>query len=288
MIPSWFLFATLCGICYALEGVWIKKLKDFKPEFLAWCAATLTIPFFWAALWLQGWPKVTPKFYLPFIMCLAGNAAGLTCYFRAFSYGDLSLVFPLLALTPAWMLLTAKSITGQFPAGLGLAGVLMSTLGCYALGLDGGGLLSPFKNLWRNPGGRWALIASVIWSVSSNFDKRAIAASSATFHPASHAIVLSLILYAAFGRRCREDFKRLATFDGFWRIMVLAVLVSALTLSQYMSVARTQAAYVVAVKRGGMVLGVLMGWLILKEPFGGRRFVLSLVVLAGLLLLLRV
>lgn len=288
MLPAWFLLAALCAAAYALEGVWVKRLRGrFRPEFLGWVAATLTLPILMTALYIQGWPEIRPGFYFALAMTILGNTAGIICFFRAISMGELSVVYPLLALSPAWMLLSTRLITGEFPSRAGLAGVLLCTSGCYALGLDKSGLLSPFRNLWKDAGGRYALLTSVIWSVTANFDKRAVEASSAMFYPVCHGIGLSMSLYLLTVRNCKDEFRRLATWDGAWRIGVLALIISVLVVSQFFAVDKAQATYVIAVKRSGMVLAVLLGWLLYEEPYGPRRLALSVVVLAGLLLMLK-
>ncbi|MFA5140281.1 MAG: EamA family transporter [Elusimicrobiota bacterium] len=288
MLPSWFLLAAVCAAAYALEGVWVKRLRGrFRPEFLGWVAATLTLPVLGTALYLQGWPEIKPGFYFALAMTVLGNTVGIICFFRALSLGELSVVYPLLALSPAWMLLSTRLITGEFPSRAGLAGVLLCTGGCYALGLDKGGLLSPLRNLWNDAGGRYALLTSVIWSVTSNFDKKAVETSSAMFYPAAHGIGLSLSLYLLTVRRCTDEFRLLASWDGAWRIGVLTLIICVLVVSQFFAVDLAQATYVIAVKRSGMVLAVLLGWLLYKEPYGPRRLGLSLLVLAGLLLMLK-
>ncbi|MFH2203720.1 MAG: EamA family transporter [Elusimicrobiota bacterium] len=286
-VPLWFVLAAACGVCNALEGAWVKHLsgRGFKPEFFAWCAASFTLPILWFSVSVEGWPAIQPAFYFPFAMAVLGNTVGLICFFRALSYGQLSLVYPLLALTPVWMLLSTEFITGEFPGRLGLWGILLSTAGCYALGLDRTGPLSPFRNLWGIPGSRWALITSVIWSFTANFDKAAVEASSAMFHPAAAGTALAVTLFAAAPRSCVDGLKRCAKWDDLWRVLVLTALVGVLVLTQFAAVDRAQATYVTAVKRGGLVVGVLLGWLLYKEPYGLRRLALSCVVLAGILCL---
>ena len=75
---------------------------------MAWSVATFVTPVLLVALLLNGIPEVQPAFYFPFVMTVILNTMGLLCYFRALSYGELSLVLPLLSLTPAWMRCVSK------------------------------------------------------------------------------------------------------------------------------------------------------------------------------------
>jgi len=287
MIPLWFLLAAVSGASFALEGLWVKHLngRGFKPGFLAWTAVTFSLPVLWTCVYLEGFPKVSAAFYFPCAMSILGNTAALLFYFRALSFGQLSMVFPLLSLTPAWMLLSTHLITGEFPSTLGLAGIGVSTAGCYALGLDKTGPLSPIRNIWNNPGSRWALLAGLTWSLTANFDKAAVEASSAMLQPAAAGTGLAVTLFGASAGECAAGLRRCATRDGAWRILILTLIVCVLVVSQFIAFDLAQASYVISVKQGGMVLGVLLGWLVYKEPCGLRRLLISCVVLAGLLCL---
>ena len=44
--------------------------------------------------------------------------------------------------------------------------------------------------------------------------------------------------------------------------------------------------YVAMLRESSVVLGALIGWLVLREPLGGRRLVSSAVVVVGLLALI--
>ena len=286
--PTWFLFASLCALFYAAEGTWVKHLggQGYGPYFIAWAAVTFSTPLLWVGVLLDPAPTVSTAFYFPFAMSVLGNGFALVFYLRAFAIGELSVIFPLLALTPVWMLLTTEAITGEFPSTAALVGIGLIAGGCYGVGLSKGGPLSPFRNLWENPGSRYALLTSVLWSFTSNFDKAAVEASSRFFHPALHGVFLCLLLLPWAWHFNRQDFHRLRMCREGLRIVLLGLIGSGLVLSQFVAVDLAQATYVIAVKRAGMVPGVLIGWKLYGEPFGGHRFLLSLVVLAGLLFML--
>jgi len=47
----------------------------------------------------------------------------------------------------------------------------------------------------------------------------------------------------------------------------------------------TQVSYIAALRESSVVLAVLLGWRVLREPYGGRRILASAVVTLGLILL---
>lgn len=286
--PPWFFFAAVCALCYSFEGAWIKRLgsRGYGTIFLAWCTVTIATPFLWIGFLTDPPGSVSAAFYFPFTMTVLLNSVALVCYFRSFAFGELSLSFPLLALSPVWMLATTQAITGEFPSHRALAGIVLITGGCYGLGLKGRDLLSPFKNIFKNRGSRYALLTSVLWSFSANFDKAAVEASSRFFHPALHGTILSGILFTLAWQTERTSFGKLRTRAGLWPVVLLGAVVAVMVLSQFTAIDQAQSTYVIAVKRAGMVPGVLIGWKLFGEDFGPKRFAMSLVVFAGLLLML--
>lgn len=286
-LPLWFVFALACALFYALEGAWAKRLArgGFEPVFLAWVTTLMITPVLWAAALRDGLPELQPGFWLPFAMSVGLNTAALPFYFRSLAAGELSVVFPLLALTPMWMLLTTHAITGEFPSPAGLAGVGLATAGCYGLRLDAGGALEPLKRLWAAEGSRLALATSVLWSFTANFDKAAVEASSRFFYPALHGTLLAVTLLPWALRAGPAGAERLRTLEGGLGAGLLGLFGIGIVLAQFAAIDLSQATYVIAVKRAGIVPGVLIGWKLFGEPHGAKRLGLSVAVAAGLALM---
>jgi drug/metabolite transporter (DMT)-like permease len=277
----------LAAVFYALEGAWMKRLskEGVGPVFVAWATSAGIVPLLWLAAWREGVPQPSPGFWLPCLGAVATNAVALVLYFKALSTGELSLVYPLLSLTPAWMLLSAHAITGEFPSPVALTGVALVTAGCYGLGLDGGGPLSPFRRLARSAGAREALAAGILWSLSANFDRVAVQAYSRYAYPALHGLFLIVLLLPFAWKADRADFDRFAAPKRLAGVLVQTLLGTGVVLFQFAAVELTQATHVIAVKRAGMVLAAYFGYRFYGESLGPRKLAFSAVVLLGLALL---
>jgi len=126
-----------------------------------------------------------------------------------------------------------------------------------------------------------------VWSVTANVDKLAVRASSPSAYAFWFHLVMS-VLMVPFLSRSRNVTKAPGDSSpgGVGLLLGLAgvgVLQALLAGTQMYAILRTDVTYVIAVKRSGMVVSVLMGGLLLGEQSPGRRFVASLIILAGLL-----
>jgi len=82
-------------------------------------------------------------------------------------------------------------------------------------------------------------------------------------------------------RRARAGVLR----SEWWRHLAGGVGTLAAYTMVLVAVRRAPVGYVTMLRESSVVLGALFGWLVLREGLGGRRLVASLVILAGLVLL---
>ena len=86
----------------------------------------------------------------------------------------------MLSFTPLFLLIISPIIVGEFPTEKGLIGIVLIVVGSYLLNvnLKEKEILLPLKSLMKNKATRYMLIVAFIWSISANFDKKGIEASS--------------------------------------------------------------------------------------------------------------
>jgi drug/metabolite transporter (DMT)-like permease len=211
---------------------------------------------------------------------------------RAIELADVSLVAPLISLSPLFMLLTSWLMLSETPDNLGLAGIVLVVVGTYFLaGGQSNFALAPLVKLVEEPGTRWALTVAILWSITANIDKLTVQASS----PLTYTFWFHLVFTVAFtpiflmlksewtlieGQSSEED-------PGVtWLILILlsvGLFQAILTAAQMLAVIMTNVTYVIAIKRAGMLITVLGGGLFFDESHLSRRFVAALLVLVGLL-----
>jgi len=234
---------------------------------------------------------ITGNFPLPLLFALAGNLFAFYGYVRAIELTDVSLVSPLLSLSPLFMLLTSWLMLSEFPDRSGLLGIIAVTTGTYFLAKDPQKKgLEPFRALLADAGVRWALVVSFVWSVTANIDKLAVREStpigySFWFHVGFALLFLPMYLYF----RDPETPAKNQNDDISWVPILLLGLLGAgflqalMSGSQMYAIMQTDVAYIIAIKRAGMIVSVLAGGLILGESNFRMRLFATCIVFLGLL-----
>ena len=280
----WILYSLLSAFSDATKDFLSKRVlrgRSFDAIVPAWAALAFASPFFAILMLFSGRTEVGPLF-LPAAAVNAGLfVLANVCYMRGIKLSDLSLTLPMIAFTPAFMLITGLLVLGEMPAPLGMAGVLVVALGAYLL-RSGKGLLAPIRSLFADPGAKYLLAVALIYSLTAVSLKLAITASSPMF-AITVIYLLALVLLTAYGLWTRRfDDVRLADLPALVPIGLVTVLsemglVYAFTL--------TLAVYAIAVKRLSIIIGSVYGFVFFGERDALRRIAASLIMLVGVVLL---
>lgn len=285
----WQTLAGTCALAFALQNVLIRALGERKVPraWILWCMFAVAV----APLMIV-YLMTKPHGYLPsfpgwLAISLLGNLFAFYGYVRALEASEVSLVSPLFSLSPLFMLLTSWLILSEFPDLPGLVGVVVIVAGTYGLASDPGqAWLDPFRRLWRDPGCRWALGMAFVWSVTANVDKLAVRASSPLAYTFWFHVGLTLLLLVILSRSFGSLSGR-SESSGVWYpvlgLIGVGLFQAFMAATQMSAIIMTDVTYVIAVKRSGMLVSVLLGGLLLGEEHLLRRLLASLVVLAGLL-----
>lgn len=296
---SWQLLAVACSFSYSLQNVLIKglsrqKIGSLLMLFMTFAAA---VPVLFFVYWFTQPHDYSSNFSIVMIFAIAGNLVAFYGYVRAIELSDVSLVSPLLSLSPFFMLLTSWLIVSETPDFQGLLGILGVVMGTYFLSSSGNqSKTTPIKSLWAKTGTRWALIVSFIWSIQANIDKLAVQASNPFAYAFWFHVVFTVVFtpYFIYKRRRESSSKNSLSIQKFSSrkvvlfgivpgLLGLGVFQALMSATQMTAIIRTDVTYVIAIKRAGMLLAVLLGGLLYDEPYTGKRFLSALVVLLGLL-----
>jgi drug/metabolite transporter (DMT)-like permease len=290
----WSLLAIGAALFYALNGAWSTRVsRRIGPLLGAWTLFLFSLPFVGAVLAVQGVPDV--------------NVGAWYLFFAALRSGDLGITYPLLALTPVFVVPVEWAFFGATPSPSGYFGIALVALGVYLLnvGKIKEGLWAPLVALARDPSARKAFAVALLWSVGGTLDRVAVLESS----PALYGFMLSSGLAALFfplvmlggkadaiggdavplecdggsperrGRlrvvfdRAKECGLGVLLLHGFFFAAMLTLQMEALTLQL--------ASYVLSIKRTGAVLAVVIGYLAFKERGLGTRLLGTAVTLTG-------
>lgn len=281
------MLAGATAVFYGVQGAWSKGLtRGVSQLAAAWALFAFSFPLLALYLAFQGLPAISPAFWPALAVNVMLFVLSFYLYVSALHHGELSLTYPLLSLTPIFMVPVEWLLLGDVPGPVGLGGILLVVAGVYLLNFSDRrkGLLEPLAAVGRDPGARRMLGVVLIWAVSGVVDKIAVtSASTPLYGTLLSGIVavafLPLVAWKGGGLR--------AAFAPGSRILLVGqgILFGLMFTFQMEALQRTLTAYVITVKRTGAVLTVLLGAALFGEARLGQRMLGTVIILLGLLLL---
>lgn len=209
------------------------------------------------------------------------NLTSIVLYMDALRHGELGTVFPLLALSPAFMLLTSWAILGESPGPGGYLGIAFMCAGIYLLGLEpGASWHTPLKLTKKSS--MEALCCSFLWSIASNFEKLGTQNSSPAFYLACRDSLVACGYLIIVALRAPAGLKSLWKFSHAWRLSLVGLLSASALLLQLEAQLLTHAAYPMAIKRLSIIGAGILGRIYFNEPLRLKKIGAWLCLLAGL------
>ncbi len=282
---TWVPIAIVTAIGFAASGSYAKALsRNAHTYVVTWGLIALVLP--WSALLLlkQGVPAVAPEFLRAAMISVVVNMIAVTLQVKALSISPLSLTVPFLAFTPLFMLVPSWIVLKEAPDALGLTGILLIVAGGYAIHIDKirSGFLSPLKAIASEKGSLLMLLVAALWSISAVHDKVATVASS----PAYFTTFFSLVFGVLYAPLLFVGLRKRPLDRATWpRLLLLGLFAAVMILSQFTAIELTLASYVIAIKRAGMVLSVVFGYLFFKERHLRARLTGAMLMTVGVVVL---
>jgi drug/metabolite transporter (DMT)-like permease len=255
-----------------------KRLEPFSPLAKAWAARAGTIPLLACFVVVQGIPAIAAPFWMFVTINAALDALATFFLMRGLALAPISQTMPIMALTPAFMIVTAPLLTNDVLTPAGLVGVGVVSIGVYATQHPGrdhasgafGGFWSPIVAVARNPGARAMFFAAALFAVTRALDRSCIEVSSGPWYLLVEHALLAVILGGAIVIRRIMKRESEATAPQPAKsaapLLVLGGSVNAVAFLlhvwalEFMSVP-----YLIAVKRTSIILSSLWGYLVRKE-----------------------
>lgn len=306
---SWVVLAGGAALFYAVQGAWTKRLTGrVTPATATWAIFAFSFPALAAYLALTGIPQVGGRFWPVLAVNVALGLLSFYLYVSAIQRGDLGITYPLLALTPILVVPVEWIVLGERAGVRGVAGILLVVAGVYLLNFVDrhAPLLEPFRALARDRGARRMMAVTVIWAISGTLDRVAVLEASPGLYGAalSGALGLGFLPFAWRSGRGDRDVsdgpagtgdpegsdeaagRRLpgALAHHAPGLLLQGLLFAALFICQMEALRLSLAAYVLSIKRSGVLLTVLLGALFFGERRLGRRLAGTVVILAGVFL----
>ena len=272
------------------HSTWNLLLKrSSEPEIFVWwllvVEAVLMLPLGVVLFWFF---PIAPVGWLFVLATVILHVLYFILLGRGYAQGDLSVVYPIARgfgpmLVPILAVLLLRE-TVALPAILGIAAIVV---GIYIISWTGElqrFLLRPW-NIMRNTGARYAVLTGLTIAMYAIIDKRGVSHIQPFLYLYLMSLGSAVLLFPYIRRKWGIQAMGLTWRSNRTSIVLaglLAFLAYGLVLTAF---SLSRVSYVAPAREVGIVVGVLMGVLVLKEPFGRVRLVGSSVIVLGLILI---
>lgn len=277
----------LSALCHSTWNLLLKRAAN--PEVFAWslliAGSVVLAPLGAVLFWLYPVPPDGYWFVLATVILHVFYFAMLG---RGYSRGDLSLVYPIArGIGPMLVPVLAVLFLGErvaLPAALGIALIIAGIYIVSWWGRFRQVLSDPFA-LLRDGGVVYAVLTGLIITAYTLVDKQGVAHIQPFLYMYLQTIGAGIGLAPWVLLQYRWGPVQREWRENFWPIVLAGILVFTAYGMVLTAFSISPVSYISPAREVGIVVGVLMGVLILKEPFGGGRLLGSAFIVAGLTLI---
>lgn len=285
----WLPITLLCAFSLATSDALTKKAlaARYNEYLVAWLRLLLMLPPLTVLLLSAPKPTLGPEFLMTVLTALPLELIALILYFKALKLSPLGLTVPFLALTPLFLLVLPYLLLGERISLTGGIGILFIAAGSYVLNLrrHSNGILPPFRAILKERGSLCMIGVAVLYSFTATLSKKAITVSSPLFFAILYPMLVFLCMTPVALWKGRNELRfmkqtgimQAALFPAFFSFVETVTGVVALSL--------TNVAYMIAVKRLSLLMGILYGYFLFREDGLGERLTGGILMIAGVALI---
>lgn len=292
---AWVGYALISAFAIALVGLLQKRTlqNEHTAEYVMVFSAIKWLMFFSYFRTTITWTVTETEFIW---LAVTGLASAAAFYFvtKSLRRTELSVVAPVLAIDPGLTVLLALLFLGETVHGLQLFGVALLLVGTYVLELrhyppgwwrdstkHPARIFDPFLQLGRSPGGIFAILAVVSFSLANVVDRYILQSVTVQTYLAYTLSIMTIFAIVVFvtGRRPVTLFRR-------HRLTVMPILLAAglhliASLTQLQAVSLTAVGLVISLKRLSSLIDVLLGGKFFHEHNLPQKVLASVIMLVG-------
>jgi len=204
---------------------------------------------------------------------------------KALQVSPISLCIPFMAFTPVFLIGTGYVVLGEKISEAKVLGVLLIVIGSLVMHrrLFSTGWTAPFQAIIREKGSRYVLLVAFILAVTNPIEKQLILMSDPLTPAFGYGIGL-VLFFGALAIIRRSECGAVMRKTPQWAILGGVLDASALLL-QYVTVTYLAVVITISIKRAGIILSILAGWLIFREKEIRDKLIAASVMLGGVLLI---
>lgn len=305
------LYLTVCGgaLLWGISNVWKSKLLrglnvhedvmvvGMSSGIVLFC---LGFQLFWEGLTI---PHVQSNFWLPFAVTAGLNILIQYWNVKALKLEDASIVVPLSATMPAWVIIASWVLLKEWPTLYGRIGISLVAVGAYILYLKGSETklpvfiqktfpvswhenirfyFNPWLRIFSSTGARYALGMAYLGAIAINFDKLSTLASNPMIFEAGAFAVAgsSVYLWSKASGRWNGISK-----EHIGKVFVIGLIMGMSSILMATGFYYGIVPYVGTLKRTQILWTVILAGLLLKEKHMTLKIVGASIIFVGSLLL---
>jgi uncharacterized membrane protein len=287
----WIILALLSAIFAASRRVSEKRLTAHLNHYtIAFASQLFSLPITIAAVLLFG-EFLNPftlglNFWIPLLIVgIAFYPISAFLGLQAIKHDELSNIMPIQSLGPVFVLLPAWLGLGEVPSPVAVAGIVLTVLGVYALGLKGRRLHHPWEPFVRSRSSLYMLLLVAIVAGVSVLDKIAVQASDATFYSLATTLMATTMLYISMRVSHVNELQKIRV--NWHSFFMIGNVQGASYTTFLLAISAGPVAYVNTIRSSNVLIASLLGIFVLREKLTKPKLIsLILIIIGGTLLAL--
>lgn len=286
----WFLLAFLSAILGGIDVVLNKKcLNRVSAAVLTWSLFVFsTIPIVYVVIH-QGIPITNNVFYFATIGSSITFVFSKTIVNNTLKNNLISRVFPLTALAGVFTYIFGLIFLSESIRVIPVVGILATVIGSYILNTDKAkdGLLEPFKALFANRSSLLFLLAILLNSITTIFDKTGLnntSPSNPSFTLLIENFFLIVFLTPYLIKKEKNTWKLEIKNNLIW-LIINGIIYGCISLLIFAAYTDAPVALVMAIKRLQIFFVLLFSWLFFHDRPTKHAWIASVIMVFGILLI---
>lgn len=227
-------------------------------------------------------PSISSSVFIALIVSSCINAITTIWLLKSVKYWDISLVWPLWAITIPLLYVTSYFINGETPNLYWFIWVLLIFIGTYFLWVwSSQWLLEPIKAIFRDRWARYMLLTAFLWSISAPFDKIWVEWIWVLPWILLTSITIVIVMTPIILYYRSKSFYELADKKAIKAISQYSIIWAAILWLQFLALKYTLVIYVVSIKRASWIFSVLFWALFFKEKNILQKLIAVFIMLIG-------
>lgn len=285
----WFWFAIISAIFSAVSIILNKKaLNKINASIVSWSLFAFSIPFLIYPTIKDGIPELNKYFWFGAIGSIVSFAFAKTLALKSLKGSLISEVIPIAFFSVFFQYIFGLIFFSETIRIVPLLGLLLIIVGGYFLKVEEAkeDLLKPFKLLFTNKNAFMYLMAMILITITSIFDKTAVInmePKNQSFYLLLGNVITTILIGFYLTKKDKNWGREVKKY--FWILMLGAIAYTGVSLSYLYGITTGSLALVSGVKKFEVFFVLIISWILFGDRPKISVWVGSLIMLIGVILI---